>query len=402
MAIFDFLKGGSPRDQFARRVMARIRRDGWSGMLAYDAGTFSIRCGESQQLFLENNFAEWQRADRFEREKIMHGYGRMLVEMAEKRPDTWAAAASNVLPIVRNIGHVVNVGLLADVSLDGWDSPYQTLSGSIGVFLALDGATSMSLVRDEDLKTWGVGFAEALETAKENLRTRSPCKFERQAAGFYISIYEDYYDASRILLPDLFDLLDLRGDPVAIVVSRSALLIAGSDDAEGLQAMADLTEEAMASEPRAISQAAIVYRDGAWRPFVPGADQAKLRELLLRQELRDYAEQKEALDGYFERMGRDVYVATLSGREVDGRFSSWASWAWNAESLLPMADVFILGNEAGETIARYRADIERLVAFDIEPRMFPQRYAVRSAVDQETWAAIRNLPAPEDYPDTAA
>ena len=106
----------------------------------------------------------------------------------------------------------------------------------------------MRSISGDDLKGWDVSWYEAMEAAKSAL---SEMEFAVARIGdhLYASASGDNYDASRLILTDLIQQMDVYGDHVAMVPNRDTLLVTGSNDETGLQIMADLAEKAL-EDPR--------------------------------------------------------------------------------------------------------------------------------------------------------
>ena len=58
-----FKRRENPRDDFARRIMARLRERGWPHELTYDARRFAVALGDGGGgvMHLENTYREWLR-----------------------------------------------------------------------------------------------------------------------------------------------------------------------------------------------------------------------------------------------------------------------------------------------------------------------------------------------------
>src|SRR5579885_3369497 len=92
----------SPEDDFARRVMNRLRARGWPHPLAYHREEFTVDTGGQQGAFyLGNVFRDWLAYPRSER---AHQLDRAISFLFEPLDDsTFEAVADRLLPIVRNI-----------------------------------------------------------------------------------------------------------------------------------------------------------------------------------------------------------------------------------------------------------------------------------------------------------
>lgn len=265
---------------------------------------------------------------------------------------------------------------------------------------AIDTENSIRLAAAKTLYELAKPLEAVLEVAIENLRARSPSRFERDPAGFYVSNYGDLYDASRILLPHLFEQLPLRGEPVAVVVARTGIVVAGSEDLAALDAMAAFVEDQMETELRPISYLPLLLAGGVWVPFDAKArGLAKLNGLRVRQQLWDYGEQKAALEAYLARQDSSLAVEGLEVAEQDGWWRTWTSWT-GVGTLSPMADGIVLEPGDGRLpMARHWADVLSICGpVQPEPGLYPPRYRFDEVLSPEAWGKLAAFERPSWIP----
>ena len=289
--------------------------------------------------------------------------------------------------------------MVATTGISG-DFPHQNSArpfcDTMLLMLALDSPNSIRLVTDELLADLGVSFDDALGLAVAHLDEREH-KFGPLADGTFVSLCEDYYDASRLLLPDLISQLPVKGNPVAIVESRSAILVTGSEDRDGLRMIAEYAWQDFPENERAVSLTPIEYRDGAWRVFPMGPDHPQaLRNLVQYQRAWSYGASSDALQ---ERLGDNLYVAGVILLEQDGIAATLASWARNVATACPMVDALIIegDDEFPEITRRLQDVIATCGPFDgVEEMPYPPRLRLPPMLDRE---ARRRLT--DDYPHYA-
>ncbi|MBL9036783.1 MAG: DUF1444 family protein [Rhodospirillaceae bacterium] len=403
MRILDFFRSRPSQDQFAGLVVRQLQRDGWNEKIDYDRERFALALGDEYGiLYLHNLHAEWNAAGRAEKHDVVARAAAFAREQKAEDialPDVMAL----LLPVVRNLSHLRNQWL--DPSLkadrDSFDYALKEFCGSLAISVAIDRPNSIKILAATRLKQWSRTVDDLLPTALDNLRAISPSKFDRTKGGFFVSKYDDNYDASRLLLTDLFANLPLRGDPVAVAVSRSCLAVCGSRELDALEAMAHFVEGEIDRDQRAISFLPLVLRDGSWRRFdFPDGNVPALSRLRAKQDLWDYTEQKTLLESHFERTGRDVFVASLNALEHEGRCHTWAVWTTDAMSLLPRADALAIRLNDDDTIVRTWTDIEAHCGpLRAEPDTTPTRYLVERRPSDECLQSLRACPAPEWLPD---
>ena len=272
MGVMSYIAGVTGQRRFAQAVMNEVARRDGSLLPRYNRADFAVEWGQPPaRLFLENTYWEW--LDLPDAEKALAVEA--LVDLAFRREVrlTWAEAAPRLLPAVR-----IRRILLADPTTSGAVDPmagaaYLDVVGDLAAVPAIAERASVTLLNHRTLRAWGVDPRDALTRAIDNLRTVSPPKLERQDEGFYVSHYDDQFDAARVLLPELLQGLDLSGPPIAIVASRKCLVCAGAAEDLALIRMAEFVERLMRKETRPISCRPILFNSGKWWPLNPEAPQ---------------------------------------------------------------------------------------------------------------------------------
>lgn len=392
---FEFLRPTSPRKRFAKRVMGRLRKLGWTERMVFHEPSFSVDVGgDAGTMHLHNIHQEWRNTPWLGRRKCLDG---RLAYVFELRPDlSFEEAKPLLLPLVRNRSHMGFARLAPEIEdFSGFSGAAEPLGEILVALAAIDRPHSTQLINAAQLAEWGCGLDEVMGIALANLGLKSPGRFEAAGGGFYVSDYGDYHDASRLLLPHLFNSLRLTGDPVAVVVSRACLVVAGSEDAAGLEAMAGFVRFTMKDEVRPISYAPLVLIDGAWRPFRPEDDaRIAMRDLWLTQWLWDDAEQTSMLQSDFDVRGQDVYVASLHVLAVDeDRGRTWTGWEETVPTCLPRAEVLILVDQAKVAHARRWEDVEAVLGpFEALPGIWPPRFMTSSWPDEAAWRRLVACP----------
>lgn len=380
MAILDFFRGGTEQDRFAREVMSRLRKAGWQGALSYDKGKFEIdTAGVTGRVYLGNMFRGWQEADGAGgREEEFAKITGFLMETAAGVPDQ--VPAESLMPIIR--ARLDFEPISADqtgLPANSYEGAMQPLCDVMAMLVASDSAHGIRLLTADALRDSGLDFTAATMQALDNLRAASPCKFTQSEGGFYISDYRDHYDSSRVLLPHLFGQLGLRGDPVAIVFERRSIIVAGADDAAALEHMGAAALQWLGEADRLVSCLPIRLKDGAWGPFdAEAAGTPALHALRGRQWGWVYGGQKALLDAKHEADGTDIFVASLMLIEHEDWLRTVATWTTDALSLLPRADVVLIGSSTGgPSIARSWESIEQVMGpLTPEPGLWPPRYRI--------------------------
>jgi len=290
---------------------------------------------------------------------------------------------------------VRNLAMLEEVRLhhvrsEGKDSPYNVVYRPLGkdcvVLLAIDHPESTSTLTKGPEEHWGVTMDEALAIAIDNLRQTTSDAFEEIAPGLYIGRWNDGYDISRALLPDVLQRAPIRGRPVFMIPTNDVLLVAGDKDEQALRQMVELSFQAV-ENGRSVSGQIHCFEDQRVVPFrstdeVLLARLATLEHVLLH---RAYHSQKEQLDRIHEERNEDLFVATFMLYKLadsNGETFSMCSWTQSIDGLLPKADRVALVELRDDGISSTRlvawAELVGKLGDLLEPLdVYPPRYRTR-------------------------
>ena len=378
------------QDEFAQSLTDGIRKAGANADIVYDRERFCLSEGgkDGTVLFLANAYNEYCSASESMRPKVFQKYVRSWFIGAITLPDSFDDLHPDVLPIVRARSYFdlnrTNVG-------KGTVLPHQVLGEHLGVGLVYDLPQAMRSITQENLDGWGVGFYEAMEAARHNL-TQLEHAFigPTQGEGVYLSTVRDGYDSSRLILLDLIRRLRVAGDFVAMVPNPDTLIVTGSEDMDGLTGMLALAKDAL-KQPRIIS-GIVVRLDGEdWVPWLPDPSHAlfnEFRGLQLHSLGRDYAEQKENLDGTTDK---DTFVASFAivQHPETQHLMTYCVWPKGTLALLPITDtIAFMQEEQRPLMAEWDRAVE-IVGHLMEPLdIYPQRFRVSEFPTEEQLAAM--------------
>lgn len=270
-----------------------------------------------------------------------------------------AQLLEGVLPRVRDRAWFAAVRRQAELELGADEEaieevilPHAAINDELAAHLAFDLPSSVTEIGADRLAAWDIPFDTLFERAKQNLKALSEARFEQGAPGVFVSPFHDGLDASRMLLPELFKNLPVKGRPVALAPTHDVLFITGEDDTSGLHQAAVWAEEALL-EPRAHSAVAFVLADDRWVPWLPPKGHpahAKYKLLALQTLASAYSRQKEILDALLSSNGHELVVATLRAfRSAGGDIFTACAWQEGVEALLPQTDRidFVRGGPGG-------------------------------------------------------
>jgi hypothetical protein len=401
MGLASLLKPRPEPERFAARVIAALRGAGAPEPLVYDAATFSIGVGPgSGRMYLTNLYAEYCASWPWVRRALLGRWCRVAT-LADQRPRKFVEARRALRPVVRDLTSL-GVDIAPARAALGLDPPSEPepraplASTPLGpdylVRLVLDLGEAMAFVNEDELRGWDVPFERALEYAIDNLRALSmPASFHTVSPGLFASTWQDNYDPSRVLLPELLRALPLHGRPVVAIPNRDLLLVTGADDVPGLRALA--VELAAGLEaPRPLGGAALILDDAGWRALTPrdgDADAMRALHTLAEQHrARNYAAQKEELE---TALGEAVFVASVLGLDEDGALDTFTTWSRDVDTLLPEAAWVALYDPAapeGPTLFPW-AEVARVCGARMERiALVPPRWRVRSFPSDEERAAL--------------
>lgn len=373
------LRRSTPRpereeDRFAKLVLDALRNIDPALELEYRPDAFEFVHSGGQKTFLSNSYVEYCRLAQDERPMHVHRFAAFITDSTKPLP-TGEEALDALLPVLRPRADMIAIAS----QMTGW--PYshaaRPFCDNMLLMLAIDTERAIALVTDEILEGLAVSFDEALALATAHLDERGNHDFGQIGDGTFVSLCGDHYDAGRILIPGLIENLPVKGLPVAIVEARSAVLITGSEDMDGLAQIATCAWEDYPENERAVSLTPIVLKDGEWRPFAiePHHPQA-LKNLTSYQRFWSYSATKDVLQ---EMLDDDLYVATAMLVEQDGKSATAASWAYDVPTACPIVDAVVLQEGDGfPEITRRLEDVQTVCGPfpSVEQMPFPPRLAL--------------------------
>ena len=401
MGIADFLRWLRPTpspDRFARMALRAFAEAGYAEPLRYEAAAFRLVGADGKSVVhnLHNVYREYRAAPRGERHGVLDLYVRAF--MAAGLPATFAEASGALLPLLRGRATLEYMRFKAQA---GPDNPATDASAPFSadsvVMLAYDTELSIQTLTGQTLRDWGVSFDAALAAAIDNLRDATVSHFVQIAPGVHAGAWDDAYETSRILFPDIFYQLQVGGEPLAMMPTRNRLLVASANDRDAQLRMLTLAHE-MAEEGRIVSALMYRFEQGKAVEHTPGdaGVLAALEELKRSYLAEDYASQKSLLDEQFDRDGTDIFVASyqLLRKQDDGRTVSYGVWTESVDTLLPEVELVALASGAADGAApetklvawaALRAEVAELA---LSEEGYPARYRLKTFPDKALIARL--------------
>ncbi len=383
-------------DDFAKLVIAEARKARIAESLEYDAKRFVLKRGD-QRTFLANLFNDYCQADDAHKKRIL---GNTLALLRQKKEDIpLEDAESKVVAAVREQALFSFTTLWWQLE-GGTSEPkiaFEPISTWFARCLVLDFPEYVSMVSSESLRTWDSSFYQLYEIGLARLRDCTTPKFEKQP-GFYVGGWHDDYDNSRILIPEVFSPLHLDGDPVVCLPNRNSLLVTGSEDHAGIQAMLKHAEEIVRTKPRPMNPAPLTLKDGEIADFSVPENSRIFNDVERAKKVSElfyYQQQTETLVKLYEQKGKDLLVANYALNQLEtGGYESICVWSKTVPTLLPKTDFVAFFDptrpESQRKLGRAKWDDVMRIAGDLilDTEMFPGRFYVSKFPTDEQLAAV--------------
>ena len=385
-----------PQTKFVKTAEQAIRGLGYDDALTFDEELFAFRLAGDRLIMLGNIHGHYQSLPQAEGGEYLTAALAGLLQEADT-PKTFDEARHRLFPGVRDRAYMESARLMSELGGNPpIPIPHRPLGSTMVALLVVDSPISMMTVNEQHLSDWGSTFDDALATATQNLLIRSAdATWGRVADGVYASIWNDDYDASRLLVGEVVDEvardLGIAGDPVAFVPHRNLLILTGSDDVAGLIAAMGLTEENL-DKPSQISARPIVRREGQWEGFELARDHPAAPGLRRLQQA-DLALAHGALVPLIQQIvGDEIFAANFLLAEKDDVLYSSTAWSEGVPAIIPKTDRILFFRSQEETWMVEWDEAARVVGDLLEPTgYYPTRFRVSSFPTDEQLAAMRLL-----------
>lgn len=300
-----------------------------------------------------------------------------------------------LLPVLYSRDHFEARVHLETPELDAGEFPYRPFAEHLAESIAFEVPKSMSNASHEPYENWGISWDEAFELARHNLRERF-LRFS-QVGSLYSYTLHSSFSASYLLRTDVIRELNVPGDKIAMVPDHRGLYVCGSEDDDGLVALAERAGDFL-RHMETISGMAFRLVGDQWEPWLPPVDHPaypRFKDLQQWTLARAYHDQKDLLDG---RKVNDepLFVASLSSfkNHTTGQQSTYSSWAEGVPTLLPKSDLVFFSRVKGWLprpmgAARWET-VEGAVGHLMERQdLYPPRYLVREFPGEEFLQQLR-------------
>lgn len=375
------------RDEFAQRLIEGLSLAGDDREAIYDEVGFQLqfcKAGEDRgALNLSNLFIEFSKLTEELQEQRISEIVRAALSHLKPIPEDFQDASYDLRPRLWSRSTFEMMKLRN--RLEGNDEPawpLEPIGEHLYLSMVFDLPESVRSINSEDIEDWGVSIWEAREVAIKNLAEEN---FVMVSLGdvLYASNTGDSYDATRLILANLVEQIQVEGQPVAMVPNRDTLLITGSESEVGLKMMIELASKELLENARPLIATMLIFRDGQWEDWqLPEGHPSHeaYRRCVLGFQQFEYQNQKELLDQLNEQELLDEFNAAYTVISKEDRHMSYCVWGQGLVSSLPRTDLVAFMSELGEGVRAFASweDVVRECGeLMSEQDCYPRRYLVR-------------------------
>lgn len=403
MGWFDWLFRPPTEERFAQLFIDHMRKAGEARSIRFDKAEFQLLIAEGEQagiVNLRNFYAEYCQLSPADRKRYLPDIVQAILTPRAELPESFEEVKPKLRPKIWARAGIEHTNLQARIRGDGQgiDMPQYSVGSHLLASIVYDLPHSVRSISKDEIEGWDTSYYETLEVAIQNLLEEG-FAYAKIGDGLYVSATGDSYDASRILLIEFIRRFEVQGDVIAMVPNRDMLIVTGSDDDDGLEAMISLAEQATEG-PRPLSSSPLRLVGEEWVDWLPSRGHPlfdRFRLLELKYLYQEYAQQKEMLDKLYSQQGIERFVASYSAmeEESEGTFS-YAVWSKGVETLLPQSERVMFfrppanGEGPGEVVAAAPwHKVERIVGHLLcDADLYPKRYLVSDFPSDEELAAL--------------
>lgn len=393
--------GFAPRiDTFAETLIQEFGKRnsyGWS----YDAKDGVLRQGEAGMINLANIFRQYVTADRAHRPALLDKYANMAVIQTRPIPTLWEFAAKSVFPAIRDRYDRIQ----AEISSRTAETPFppayaEPFAGDLEIRLVYDWGKHLTQINASLVETWGQTKESVLDRARSNLATLKKPAWTLESNGIYTLSSDEAYQETMLLLDKVVaDIASKVAQPAFLPSNRGVLLACDATDEAAVIAMIEQALTNHKEKPWPLSASVLVREHDRWtRATLPPRAAEKCGELERLNAAAVYTGQKQALEAFCQKTGKDIFVATfgLFTRPQDNdAIRSWCSWTETVDTWLPKTDYIVFVNPDDKTKApmltrwtdAYPAFAHRMRLLEEQPA----RYEVLGSFTADEWATIATL-----------
>jgi hypothetical protein len=234
------------KERFAKAFLAALTKAGVQ-VLSYDPDSYSVKTKDHGEFGLYNFHAEFSRLPIKKRLSYLPQFIDTQIVNRHELSKDWAVDRQFILPTIKHKIAFDQIYLRAEL-----DSGTPTKIGPTAIpigsrlyqMLCFDFPNAViSPIQYDPQQEHQVTPKQASDAAIANLWKRSKQDWHQPIPGTFLSPWQDNQDPARLALPGLIRQLKVKGSHVALTVHRDLLMITGSDDPTGLQAIINVANE---------------------------------------------------------------------------------------------------------------------------------------------------------------
>lgn len=259
-------------------------------------------------------------------------------------------------------------GLLPAAAYVGW------LPGRVGLGAAVQVNEGLIDLAFRDLQRWGVEMPAVLRAAHERSFGRDFTQLTQLREGTYL-LGDEQIIGSALFDPNFLLRFQVRGALVLVPISRTATVLTGSEDMDGLLAAIDVADRAIGPDAPLISLDPLESQHDAWEP-------AAWPEKVLQHPL--YRSARHRFDAaLYNRQSRALAHTPGEFPEVqvmqraDGQVVSISAWTRGTRAFLPVVDdILVVGHDGTVTPVPFPTFAHRAGDRFVDSQLIPRRFEV--------------------------
>lgn len=221
--------------------------------------------GNETTAFLDNAYAEYLRSPKDKR-AIIERYVQSYKDIPQGE---FKLDPSMIVPVVKDRAWLEEVERAAEARglRETDDKLFEDLNGDLVIVYAEDSPTNIRYFSGEDLIAAGIDRKSLRALAVANLRRILPQVEIHRGPHVSMLTAGGDYEASLLLLDELWEpkKLGLKGEIVLAVPSRDVVLVAGSEDAEGVRQLRELARKNAKENTYSLTDTVFVHSKGVFR-----------------------------------------------------------------------------------------------------------------------------------------
>ena len=259
-----------PPEQFTKEYADTLRAavSGGKVKIEKDLELKLTTAGGSESSVFLNNAYDAYKQDPAKKEEVIRRYVGSAAETAATLNAT--VDRTRIVPVIKD--RLWLQATRATMRSKGIEKPPEWIMEDFDqqfvILYAEDSEKSIRYLSPADLKATKLAPGELRTVACENLKRLLPKIEQYRSHGCYVLSAGGSYEASLLLLDSLWkDQVKVKGEIVMAVPARDIFLVAGSEDANGLESLKKMAREYFGERVYPLTSKLFVYRKGKLEEF---------------------------------------------------------------------------------------------------------------------------------------